>query len=57
MLKKIKNLIALDNPFRLLYHKIRAITANIYYGFPSKNMIIVWVTWTNWKFQSGLSGD
>ncbi len=49
MLKKIKNLIALDNPFRLLYHKIRAITANIYYGFPSKNMIIVWVTWTNWK--------
>ncbi len=45
----IKNLIALDNPFRLLYHKVRAIIANIYYGFPSKNMKIIGVTWTNWK--------
>jgi hypothetical protein len=44
MIEKIKNLIALDNPFRLLYHKIRAIFANIVYGFPSKNMIIVGVT-------------
>lgn len=49
MIEKIKNLIALDNPFRLLYHKIRAIFANIVYGFPSKNMIIVGVTWTNGK--------
>ena len=49
MLKKFKSLISLDNPFRLLYHKLRAIIANIYYGFPSKNMIIVWVTGTNWK--------
>jgi len=49
MLKNIKNLFALDNPFRLLYHKLRAIIANIYYWFPSKNMTIVWVTWTNWK--------
>lgn len=49
MLKKIKSFISLDNPIRLLYHKIRAIFANIYYGFPSKDMIIVWVTWTNWK--------
>lgn len=49
MLKKIKSLISLDNPIRLLYHKLRAIVANIYYQFPSKNMIIIWVTWTNWK--------
>lgn len=49
MLKNFKKLISLDNPFRLLYHKIRAIIANIMYGFPSKNMTIVWVTWTNWK--------
>lgn len=49
MLKKIKKLIALNNPIRLYYHKLRAIIANIYYWFPSKNMIIVWVTWTNWK--------
>ncbi len=45
----LKKLIALDNPLRLLYHKIRAILANFYYGFPSKNMKIIWVTWTNWK--------
>jgi UDP-N-acetylmuramyl-tripeptide synthetase len=44
-----KKLISLDNPFRLLYHKIRAIIANFYYGFPSKNMKIIWITGTNWK--------
>lgn len=49
MLRKFKTLIALDNPLRLLYHKVRAIVANIYYGFPSRWMIIVWVTWTNGK--------
>ena len=49
MLNKLKKLIALDNPFRLLYHKIKAILANLYYNFPSKNMVIIWVTWTNWK--------
>ncbi len=45
----IKKLIALDNPFRLLYHKIKAIIANFMYGFPSKNMTIIWVTGTNGK--------
>lgn len=45
----IKKLVALDNPFRLTYHKIRAIIANFSYWFPSKNMIIIWVTGTNWK--------
>ncbi len=45
----IKKLIALDNPFRLLYHKIKAIIANFVYGFPSKDMIIIWVTGTNGK--------
>ena len=49
MIKKIKDLISIDNPFRLLYHKIRAINANILYGFPSKNMIIILVTGTNGK--------
>lgn len=48
-MKDIKKIIALDNPIRLIYHKIRAILANIVYGFPSKNMVIIWVTWTNWK--------
>ncbi|MCP4523101.1 MAG: UDP-N-acetylmuramoyl-L-alanyl-D-glutamate--2,6-diaminopimelate ligase [Candidatus Gracilibacteria bacterium] len=45
----IKNLISLDNPFRLLYHKLRAITANFLYGFPSKGMTIIGVTGTNGK--------
>ncbi|NVP17719.1 UDP-N-acetylmuramoyl-L-alanyl-D-glutamate--2,6-diaminopimelate ligase [Candidatus Gracilibacteria bacterium] len=45
----IKKLVALDNPFRLTYHKIRAIIANFSYGFPSKNMIIIGVTGTNGK--------
>ncbi len=49
MLNKLKKIISLDNPFRLLYHKIRAIIANIINWFPSKNMVIIWVTWTNWK--------
>jgi len=49
MLKKIKSLVSLDNPLRLLYHKIRAIIANFAYGFPHKDMIIIWITWTNWK--------
>lgn len=45
----LKGLIALDNPFRLLYHKVRAICANIMYGFPSRDMVIIWVTGTNGK--------
>ncbi len=49
MFNKVKKLISLDNPIRLWYHKLRAIMANIFYGFPSKDMTIIWVTWTNWK--------
>lgn len=49
MLSKIKKIIALDNPIRLFYHKLRAIIANIINWFPSKWMTIIWVTWTNWK--------
>jgi len=45
----LKKMIDLDNPFRLLYHKLRAVMANIIYGFPSKDMIIIGVTGTNWK--------
>jgi len=49
MLKKLKTFIALDNPFRLLYHKLRAVIANLVYRFPSKEMTIIWVTGTNGK--------
>jgi hypothetical protein len=37
----LKSIVALDNPFRLLYHKLRAIIATYSYGFPSKDMTIV----------------
>ena len=49
MLKKLKSLVALDNPLRLGYHFVRAVIANIVYGFPSKDMVIIWVTGTNGK--------
>lgn len=48
-MSSFKKLIALDNPARLFYHKLRAILANFIYGFPSKDMIIIGVTGTNWK--------
>lgn len=49
MLKKLKSFIALDNPLRLGYHYMRAIIANVIYGFPSKGMTIIGVTGTNGK--------
>ena len=49
IIKKIKWLIPLDNPLRIFYHFVRAVIANVIYGFPSKDMLIIWVTWTNWK--------
>lgn len=45
----LRSIIGLDNPFRLLYHKIRAIIASYMYGFPSKNMQVIGVTGTNGK--------
>jgi len=48
-MQSLKKLFALDNPLRLFYHLVRAVIANVIYKFPSKWMIIIWVTWTNWK--------
>lgn len=49
MLQKIKKLVALDNPIRLGYHHLRAVIANVVYGFPHKDMVIIGVTGTNGK--------
>lgn len=49
MLQKLKSLVSLDNPFRLYYHGVRAIIANVRYGFPSKGMTIIGITGTNGK--------
>ncbi len=45
----IKKLISLDSPIRIIYHKIKAVIASYYYGFPSRWMTIIGVTWTNGK--------
>lgn len=42
-------MIALDNPLRLFYHYLRAVLANIVYGFPSRGMTIIGITGTNGK--------
>lgn len=42
-------MIALDNPLRLFYHYLRAVLANIMYGFPSRGMTIIGITGTNGK--------
>lgn len=49
MPSNIKSKISLDNPIRILYHYLRALIANVVYWFPSKNMTIIGITWTNWK--------
>ena len=49
LLNILRKAIALDNPVRLFYHFCRGIIANIVYRFPSRGMIIIWVTWTNGK--------
>ena len=49
MISQFKKYIALDNPFRLAYHGARAVIANLVYGFPSKDMIVIGVTGTNGK--------
>lgn len=45
----VKKMVALDNPLRLMYHKARAVIANMVYGYPSQKMTIVGITGTNWK--------
>lgn len=45
----IKKLIALDNPFRLYYHELKGIIANLVYKNPSWDMIVIGVTGTNGK--------
>lgn len=49
MIQFFRSLVALDNPFRLWYHGLKAVAANMYYNFPSKGMTIIGVTGTNGK--------
>lgn len=48
-LKRLKASIAPDNPFRLLWHRIKAQIAAQRYGFPADHMVVIGVTGTNGK--------
>lgn len=49
MLKYIKKAISDTNPLRLFYHKVLAVIAAIYYGFPSRFLNVIAVTGTKGK--------
>jgi len=49
MLSSLKNLIPLDSPIRIIYHKLRAMIAAFVYGFSAGNMIVIAVTGTDGK--------
>ncbi len=49
MISYLKSKIADTNPVRLLYHKMRAVVAAIYYGFPSRYLNVIAVTGTKGK--------
>jgi UDP-N-acetylmuramoyl-L-alanyl-D-glutamate--2,6-diaminopimelate ligase len=49
MIRYLKSKIADTNPIRLLYHKILAVIASIYYRFPSRYLNVIGVTGTKGK--------
>lgn len=49
MIKFIKSKISETNAVRLVYHKIKAVAAALYYGFPANRMNVIAVTGTKGK--------
>jgi len=49
MLNYLRKKIGYDNPIRLIWHRLKGVTAALKYGFPGKNMVIIGVTGTNGK--------
>jgi len=49
MLKYLKSKISDSNPLRLLYHKLMALLACVYYRFPSRDLHVIAVTGTKGK--------
>lgn len=49
MLKSVKKFLPDTHPLRLLYHRIKASIAAVYYGFPGNKMVVIGVTGTNGK--------
>lgn len=49
MSSSLKSSLSLRNPFRVLYHLFRGVSASLYYSNPSKEMIVIGVTGTKGK--------
>ena len=49
MLEFLKKSISLRSPIRLLYHFFRGVIANVYYGDPTHDMIVIGITGTKGK--------
>lgn len=49
MIQALKNKISHHHPFRLAYHKFKAILAAFWYRFPSDHLTVIGVTGTNGK--------
>ncbi len=49
LVKYLQQRISPQNPLRLLYHKVLAVTAAVYYGFPAKKLNVIAVTGTKGK--------
>ncbi len=49
MLDYLRKKISYDNPIRMLWHRIKGVTAAVRYGFPAKRMVVIGVTGTNGK--------
>lgn len=49
MLHRLKKLIPEQHPVRLLWHKSKALTAAVRYGFPAKKLTVIGVTGTDGK--------
>ncbi len=49
MLDYLRKKISYDNPIRLIWHRIKGVTAAVRYGFPAKRMVVIGVTGTNGK--------
>ena len=45
----LSSLLPDQHPFKLLYHKLMAVLAAVYYGFPGNSMLVIAVTGTNGK--------
>jgi len=49
MLDYLRKKISYDNPLRLIWHRIKGVTAAVRYGFPGKKMVVIGITGTNGK--------